>query len=147
MVWFRSIKGRLYWGEAYPYEGVMKPILLCVFKLDDKDKEKCLMKFDPAKMVASSGKLNLRREIDTNEIKLGNGRYAIIPCTKDPGQAIDYTISVYFDCAKEEMKLSKYGDSRFKFGPIQEEEEEVTQAPEELKKLLKKQALEVLSQQ
>lgn len=74
----------------------MKPILICLFKLEGG--EKCLSKFDPKKMVASSEKLNLRREIDTNEFKMGNGRYALIPCTKEPGQSIEYTISVYFDC-------------------------------------------------
>lgn len=51
---------------------------------------------------------------------------------------------MYFDCPKDEIKITKYGDTRFKFGPIAEEEEEVAKAPEALKKLLKKQALEVL---
>lgn len=59
----------------------MKPILLCVFSLGQT--EKCLAKFDDKKIVASSGKLNLRREIDTNDISLSNGRYAVIPCTKE----------------------------------------------------------------
>lgn len=60
----------------------MKPILLCVFALASNEKN--LAKYDPTKVKASSGKLNLRREIDTNDIELEPGKYAVIPCTKDP---------------------------------------------------------------
>ena len=37
------------------------------------------IRFDKKKLVGDSEKLNLRREVDTNKIKLKNGRYAIIP--------------------------------------------------------------------
>ncbi|CAK89170.1 unnamed protein product (macronuclear) [Paramecium tetraurelia] len=141
----QQVDGRLFLGERYPFPNVMKPILLCVFSLGPT--EKCLAKFDDKKVVASSGKLNLRREIDTNDISLSNGRYAVIPCTKEGAQQIDFTLSFYFDCDKSEINITKYGDPRFKLHPITEEEEEVSKVPEELKKLLKKQAQEVLSSQ
>ena len=118
----------------------MKPILLCVFKLDN---EKCLAKFDQNRLVANSGKFNLRREIDTNEIELAAGRYAVIPCTKDPCP-LDFTLSFYYNCKKEEINIMKYGDPRFTLGVITEEEEEVNKASDDLKKLLKKQAQWIL---
>ena len=114
----------------------MKPILLCVFLLAPN--EKCLAKFDDKKIVASSGKLNLRREVDTNDIELADGRYAIIPSTKEAAQQIEYTISFYFDCQKDEINFTKYGDPRYKLETITEEEEAVNSAPEDLKRLLKK---------
>jgi hypothetical protein len=36
-------------------------------------------------MIASSKRIILRREVDVDYVTLKNGRYAIIPCTKDPG--------------------------------------------------------------
>ena len=57
----------------------MRFILVCVFKLEPNERN--LSKFDPTKMVASSKKVNLRREVDTDYVMLKNGRYAIIPCT------------------------------------------------------------------
>lgn len=81
--------------------------------------------------------MNLRREVDTDDFELPDGRYAIIPCTKEPAQ-IEYTISFYFDCQKDEITITKYGDPRYKLSVITEEEEAVNSAPEELKRLLKK---------
>ena len=36
-------------------------------------------------MIVSSKKIQLRREVDTNDFELPNGRYAIVPCTALPG--------------------------------------------------------------
>lgn len=107
MVVYSHIKylGRLFYAEKYPYPNVMKAVLLIVFKLGPN--EKCLSKFDPTKIVASTGKLNLRREIDTDDVELEAGKYAIIPCTKNPGEFCKFSVNVYFNCAKNEIKLSK----------------------------------------
>ena len=83
----------------------MKAVLVLVFKLGPN--EKCLSKYDPAKIISTTGKLNLRREIDTDDVELENGRYAIIPCTKNPGEFVKFSVNVYFNCEKKEIKFSK----------------------------------------
>lgn len=59
------------------------------------------------KKINSSNKVDLRREVVCDTQKLANGRYAIIPCTKDPGESADFSINVYYDCKHEEIKFSK----------------------------------------
>ena len=76
-----------------------------MFKLDDN--EPCLKIFDKNKMISSSGKVNLRREIDTDEFKVSNGRYAVIPCSKNPGEVCEFSMSFFYDCDHSEVKLSK----------------------------------------
>lgn len=56
-------------------------MLLCLFKLDNN--EESLESFDPSKMLASNGKLVMRREVNIERIKLDKGRYAIIPSGKE----------------------------------------------------------------
>lgn len=55
----------MYHGEKYPYEAICQPLLLCVFNIEN---EPYLKEFtsDKSKMF-SSDKLNLRREVDTNQ--------------------------------------------------------------------------------
>ena len=62
----------------------------------------------------------------------------MIPCTKDPGCDINFTITVYYDCPDQEIKLSKYSDKRFKFEVVAEEDESTGAADERLRNILKK---------
>jgi hypothetical protein len=104
-VQMKQLDGRLFFAEKYPYPNVMKAILVCVFKLEPN--EKFLAKYDPKKRISFSEKLNLRREVDTDDFEVENGRYAIIPCTKNPGEFCKYSVNVYFNCDKKEIKFSK----------------------------------------
>lgn len=58
-------------------------------------------------MIASSKTLNLRREVDSDSLKLANGRYAIVPCTKNAGEMAEFSIDVYYDCSHEEITVTK----------------------------------------
>lgn len=66
-----------------------------------------ILRYDPKKLVASSEKLNLRREVDSNTMILSNGRYAIIPCTKKPGEYAEFSINIYYNCKHNEIAVTK----------------------------------------
>lgn len=69
-------------------------------------------------MVASCGKLILRREVDSEFIELKNGRYAVIPCLKTKDKVKDYSLRFYFDCDKKlgEVSAQDKGKKSAQFG-------------------------------
>lgn len=98
--------------------------MLCVFSLE-AGKTK-LEKFDPKALVISSGKFNLRREIDIgNLLDLEVGKtYCIIPCTLkgevegEPFKDIDFSINFYFsNCPESDLEFLKANGP----GPLKKE--------------------------
>ncbi|KRX02563.1 Peptidase C2, calpain, large subunit, domain III [Pseudocohnilembus persalinus] len=124
-------EGRLYKGEEYPYQRVINSILLCVFKLDSNEQK--LQKFDAKKLIASSDKINLRREVDTGQFQVENGTYAVIPCAKNKGDVGHFTLNIYHNQQqKSGIKISQIKDGRMEILDIKnkdywimEEEEDV----------------------
>jgi hypothetical protein len=56
---------------------------------------------------------------------LENGKYVIIPATKDKDMMGSFDISVYMDCAKTESKIYSLSNKTAKFKLIETEEEDV----------------------
>lgn len=81
--------------------------------------------FDKSKIIYNSGKLKCAKDISIDNIELENGRYVIIPSYKVQDTYGSFTLSVYFDCEKSEIQLSRIGRPDVKFEIIKEEEEKV----------------------
>ncbi|EAS01497.1 calpain family cysteine protease (macronuclear) [Tetrahymena thermophila SB210] len=106
--------GRLYIGAKYPYENIQQSLLLCLFVLENGKTK--LEKFDQKIMIASSGKFNLRREVDFGKlIDVEPGKtYCIVPCTMkgevegEEFRDIDFSINFYFsNCPDQDMEFKK----------------------------------------
>lgn len=117
--------GRLIRGIKYPFLEVIHPIVCYVFKLDPgQDKIEI---FDKNKIYKSSGSIKSAKDICVATFRVANGKYMIIPSTKNEESYGEFQMKVYLECAKDEASLTKPAEKSIKFNYVAEEEEEVTQ--------------------
>ena len=83
-----------------------------------------------------SGNIKTARDITIPISKLENGKYVIIPATKEKDMMGSFDISVYLDCAKTESKIYSLSNKTIKFKLIETEEEDLIQFNKEQKQLL-----------
>ena len=106
--------------------------------------KKAMGKIEYNQPVIASKWINSRDvKIDT---VLGPGEYIIIPATYDqaasPSRVVNYALSVYFDCPKDQIILERAklqndtSSLKDPAQPIQEEEEESIKFDEEFKKII-----------
>jgi len=131
--------GRLDRGGKFPFTEKTHRAMIFVMKLqksEDKIKE-----YDNARVV----KLSENRQYRDLAmfVDLEPGKYAIIPSPKIATVAGPFFMSIYLSCAKNEFKLSKAG-SNLQYEIIAEEEEDVESFDDNLKRVLKIKASEVI---
>lgn len=52
-----------------------------------------------------------------------NGKYVIVPCTKESGIIKEFALNIFYDCSNEEISVTKVGDDSLKFDRITDETE------------------------
>lgn len=125
-------------GEVpFPYNGLIHPLSLCVFKLDANEDR--LEAFDGGKLVGPPFIKNYRDvQVD---LKLDKGKYAIVPSTKNEGMFGRFFLNVYFDCDKSNITLIDIATGGS--GNIITEEEEIFNGfDEDFKRLVRNILLE-----
>lgn len=113
--------GRLYprGDNSFPFNDYIHPVVLLVLRLDG-DK---INQFDGSKIVKMSP-IKEYREISLN-LKLPNGKYAIVPSTQTMKQTGRFVLSIYYNCKKTEFQSKELNYGKTKYNVIEEEEENV----------------------
>ena len=107
-------------GEIpFPYNGLIHPLSLCVFKLEANEDR--LEAFDGGRLINPPFIKNYRDvQVD---IMLNEGKYAVVPSTKNEGLFGNFFLSIYFDCEKNAISIVDLNSGST--GKIIEEEEQV----------------------
>lgn len=118
--------------EPFPFAKFIHPLSLTVFQLGRGSRQ--LNSFDQRAMKSRPFIKNYRDvQVD---LVLEKGTYAVIPSTKLAGSHGKFFLNIYFDCAKDQIRISNERD-QFEQAPIEEEEETQIEVPKRLKQLLK----------
>ena len=71
-----------------------------------------MKRFDKTRIKFTSGAIKTAKDISIPKFEAKNGRYVIIPATKEKDSFGEFDIRVYFDADKSEVKLSKINDNK-----------------------------------
>lgn len=118
--------------EPFPFAKFIHPLSLTVFRLERGTQQ--LNAFD-ANAMQTRPFIKNYRDVQV-DVTLEKGVYAVVPSTKLAGSTGKFFLSVYFDCAKRDIRVSNERD-QFPQAPIIEEEEARLEVPVRLKRLLK----------